>query len=231
MSRSRARRAVLALLALTPLLAACNAILGISDYEKTDCAGGVCDGGSSSSGGPDAGDSGADVGTTPVEAGGSDPVSWAKFVMPNYYQDGAVPEATVPEYIPVIDSDAGAFKDSVSQRVWRPVPSTEDKEYTFAEASKVCTSATGGKWRLPTRIELVTLLDFSRPTTEATAASVFNLKRFKYWTTSFLREPLPNGDSKQTTRRLLVGFDGQAGNVVSAQDEGLAARAICIRAQ
>lgn len=223
MARSKARRVVFVIVGLTPLLAACTGILGISDFHKEECNGGVTD---CVDGGldvfvPDSSfDAKTDGPPNYVDGGGTEPVAWAKWKMPNYPQDGAV---NVPSYDPVANSDAGAVKDSVSQLTWRPVASPDETNKTFSQATAFCAGLKGGAWRLPTRIELVTLLDFSQKS-GATAAPVFKLTSKKYWTTSFYRTT-----AGQTTQRLAIGFDGA--NIVTPVDETESLGAICIQAQ
>lgn len=226
------RRVALAIVGLAPLLAACTGILGISDFHKEECNGGdnTClDSGSNTfdqfapdTGGRDATDDGP---ITFVDGGGTEPVAWARWAMPNY-PDAAV---NVPTYDNVA-GDAGALKDSISTLVWRPVGDNEKTDYTFKDATALCASLRGGVWRLPTRIELVTLLDFSQPSVKASPK--FKLSAKRYWTTSFQR--LANGPSSaaiQTKQRLAVGFDGAPDNVISAVDETTGLGAICIQAQ
>jgi hypothetical protein len=231
MARSKARR--LALVIVAPMLVACNAILGISDYERGECPGGsACldEGGPPDTGPrPDGGnDAGRDATPQAVDAQGAVPVSWARWPMPNYPQ--AEVDANVPTYNPQASSDAGAVVDSVSGLVWRPVADAEKKEFTFDEATKLCTDAKGGTWRLPTRIELVTLLDLGK--TNPTSDPVFRLEAQKYWTTSFWRtDPGPQNTSRQTEERLAIGFDGAPSNVISRINPttGGKARAICVQ--
>lgn len=157
-SDERRRRLAVALAAgCVSATVACNAIIGLSDFEKTECPGRICpyDGGDAttfdvlpSDGGADGGDA-----TTPRGAG---PVSWAHWNMPNYTTDADVPHK--PTYVVTGDT----VQDSVTPIVWKQtiVPGG-DVSYAAAEAA--CNKlGTPGDWRLPKRIELVTLLAYDR---------------------------------------------------------------------
>src|SRR4051812_31554798 len=70
-----------------PFAVACNSLIGLSDFEKGQCAGARC---------VDEGglidqlvEGGADVvQDAPPDVKGADPVSWAKWRMPNYIDGG-----------------------------------------------------------------------------------------------------------------------------------------------
>ncbi len=122
-----------------------------------------------------------------ADAEGSRPVAWAHFVMPNA-QDGGMRDAgfpieNIPEYIEV----SGGLQDSITKRVWRVPVETDKIAMTFKAAQDVCAKAVG--WRVPTRIELVSLLDFSdpRPGQKRLSAKFGDPGREPYWTTSELR--------------------------------------------
>jgi hypothetical protein len=184
---------VLAGFSLTTL--ACNGILGISDYKRGECSGGgVCtDGGFADGPVEDAStDDRPDVRL--ADASGTKPVSWAQFVMPNYAQDGG-PGENIPTYA----ATDGGFVDSVSNLVWsEPIAPADKGLKSYERAQTICASLGGGKWRLPSRIELVTLLDLSRsgvrvdPTFSSTEA-------LQYWTSSEVRVVGGAGSGEQWT--------------------------------
>ena len=150
MARSRLRFATV-VLGLVPGAVACTGILGLSDYEKVECTPGQCVDGGGIDGSLPVRDAEAGV----LDASGTGPVQWPQFRMPNYPQDGG-PDANIVTYT----SDNDTVRDNVSKLVWRKVASPS--ELTFAEAGPFCQSLPGfDRWRLPSRIELVTLLDFS----------------------------------------------------------------------
>src|SRR5689334_3049747 len=85
---ARSRRLVLfaaAALGASSLLA-CAGILGLDEFTKGECAGAKCgDGGLPDAVAPDAGEGGVDGGDG---GAGTEPVSWARWPMPNYAADG-----------------------------------------------------------------------------------------------------------------------------------------------
>lgn len=202
---------------------ACNGILGLSDFDAVECTGGVCDGGAGFDGGDAGGDAGE--GGALVDANGTAPVSWAHFKMPNYPQaDG--PDANIQTYA----ATTGGFVDSVSGLAWRePIPQGELGVHTYEEAKAICAAASSAAltWRLPSRIELVTLLDLTQSpaidkktfsTTEASA----------YWTSSEVR-PFGDGGRLRWTVNFSNGFNSPAG--LGQLDESGKAGVRCIRAQ
>jgi hypothetical protein len=159
---ARPRRAVLTatLTLLVPTALACNSIIGLTDFEKTQCAGARC----ADDGGPLPDqlvvEAGADVVTdAPIDVRGADPVSWPKWPMPNYDGGGAVP---LPNQLNLMVLDGNRIQDNVTGLVWRrsvlPADATQDE----AKAACAALDPTTGPWRLPKRVELITLLDFGR---------------------------------------------------------------------
>lgn len=169
---------------VTSLMLACNGIIGLSDYTRGECSGGgVCE---------DAGDVDVVVvdasdGGPPdakVDASGTKAVRWAQFKMPNYAQDGG-PGENVPKYNEV----AGGFQDSVSELVWgEPILDKDKGGKSYEDALRICAAITsGGSWRLPSRIELVTLLDLGRSGRKIDEATFKSTEGMQYWTTSEVR--------------------------------------------
>jgi hypothetical protein len=187
-SRRSRRLLVFAGLALLPVAAACNALVGLDDYDKVACTGGRCDGGVTTDG-PSEADR-PDI--VLVEAGGAGPVSWARFKMPNYPYD-AGPDAKVDNPM-TYDASPGGYVDAVTKLVWQePIPTGQQGRKTFADARRACTDG----WRLPTRIELITLLDMSTP--GARTASVFaSTEKVEYWTSSEVRPYAQQGGQRWT---------------------------------
>ena len=143
--------------AAVPLVVACNAIIGLSDFEKTECnGGGRCGDG----GVPPIDGNMPDVvvdGDVP-DVRGADPVSWAAWPMPNY-DGGATPPLPRPIEYNVLDKDR--VEDKVTGLVWRRATIGT---MGYDAAKLACgTLEASGLWRLPKRIELVTLLDFGSP--------------------------------------------------------------------
>jgi hypothetical protein len=219
----RARVALGACLAVgLPLLVACNSLIGLSDFEKGACAGGEpCGEGGLpdqlADGGPDAQE---DVRT---DVKGADPVSWAKWPMPNYGEGGA----GAPPRPPLLTSpDAGdVVTDNVTKLVWW---SALLPEVTSSEAADdACRKLTDGQWRAPKRIELVTLLDYSK-----TAAPYVDSTKFKgiindvVWTTSEVR---PLAASRNEQLYWLVDFTN--GSVLRQPSPSFKADVLCVRAK
>ncbi|CAN5818982.1 hypothetical protein BH11MYX4_BH11MYX4_68110 [soil metagenome] len=183
MARSdRKRLAFVGLVALAvPTLLACNAIIGLSDFEKVECAGTRCgDGG----GQPDViNQPDVVVSDAPIEARGANPVSWAAWPMPNY--DGGA--EFLPHPIKYAPLGLDRVKDTVTGLVWR----TSTLPAVPYEAAKLACSTLDpatGPWRLPKRIELVTLLDFSRkPPAFLIGPEFTNVKNVTVWTSSEYR--------------------------------------------
>lgn len=180
----RARFALGGALALgLPLVVACNSLIGLSDFEKGSCAGGEpCPdgGGRPDQVSPDAGDARADGAA--VDAKGADPVSWAKWPMPNYLEAG--PGLPLPSPPLVVNGD-GTVLDTVTKLVWSSAVVPGD--FTAIQAEGKCqTLAPSGSWRAPKRIELVTLLDYSLPTF-VDRSKFKDVKNYRVWTTSEVR--------------------------------------------
>ena len=157
-SRSRRRRLAVGITVAfaLPFGVACNSLIGLSDFEKGECAGARC---------PDEGgflDVFVDGGTEASKDAapdvlGADPVSWAKWRMPNHeVADGGMPPTAMP-----LVGGAGIVMDPTTGLVWRSSPLANS--FKASEAEAACRKVTvDGPWRAPKRIELVTLLDYSK---------------------------------------------------------------------
>ncbi len=187
MAASR-RQTVVVVGACAMALAACDAILDLGQYHDVPCAidcgsglkesgiGPVSDATADTTTMPE---SGADAGTdADADAGDvslpdSEPVPtahelWAHWPMPN--PDAALgPESSTALPNPMTydagaDGGAAVVYDVVTQLTW----SRQAKGATsYADAWGACSLGTG--WRVPTRIELVSLIDFTRiPTLDTT---------------------------------------------------------------
>lgn len=194
MARSDKRRLVRvgAVLAacVAPLLAACNAIIGLSDFEKVECSGGVCDGGIDVNV-PDAPRDAPTDSPTLVDGGGTAPVRWANFIMPNY---DAGPDSGIPN-APTMSPTAGGLKETKSGLSWE-LGSDGNLQISYADAAKYCANKAGGPWRVPSRIELVTLLDYTKPTRRFD--SQFKGQSGVYWTSSEVRPFSPTAPQHWT---------------------------------
>jgi hypothetical protein len=190
MALSRAHRRLVLVTALAlPLALACNGLIGLSDFDRVECTGGRCgDGGASFDATLVDGPDGA-LDAAPVDAAGMKPVSWAAWRMPNY--DAGTDATDNPmSYSPT--GDAVGVRDDVTSLVWRHPMPAEAASKTFDDAQKLCASLTPGSWRLPSRIELVTLLDLGQASSKPKIDPVFQspapgTSLSKYWTFSEVR--------------------------------------------
>jgi hypothetical protein len=219
--RSRRRRLALGLtvaLAL-PFGVACNSLIGLSDFEKGQCAGARC---------PDEGgfidqlveDGGTDAPKdAPPDVLGTDPVSWAKWPMPNYeVADGGVPPTALP-----LVAGAGIVTDPNTGITWRSSPLPNSLKANEAEAA--CRKVTvDGPWRAPKRIELVTLLDYSKPKPFVDTTVFTDLGLDTVVTTSEVR---PFAATNPARQYWVVDFGA---GTVEPLAVSVAAKVLCVRA-
>ena len=209
----------LACSAAIPLVVACNGIIGLSDYTRGECSGGgVCgDGGLTDT---LLGDGSPDVKIdAKTDASGTLPVSWAAWPMPNY--DAGTPIDNSPMgYDPIANQ---GFEDRITGLVWRhPMPTSELVSYQ--KALEICS----GEWRLPSRIELVTLLDLGQsgakidPVFKVDAGTV----QGAYWTFSEVRSVFREFGSDGERKHWVVDF-GTGG--LDKRDEGGQAAVRCVK--
>ncbi len=172
----RVRLAVFGGVALfAPALVACSALLGLDEFEKGECPGARC----SDDGGFDASprrDSGSDASDAKADAPrGAGPVSWARWPMPSWDGGGA----NEPQYTDLGDE---TVRETRTGLVWRK---SEGPASAYAAAESFCRQlAPVGEWRLPKRIELVTLLDYGRPAAQPKIDPIFQATNQAAWTSS-----------------------------------------------
>lgn len=147
------RLIALGCLGLAVAVAGCNLVLGLDKLKKCpeECDGGDA-GGLDASGDADAGDAPFDAFVLPD--GASEASSWANFRMENppaEVQAGA-PQASSASF----DAGTGFVHDDVTGRFWNLTAGTAD---SIEGATAFCSGLAPGTWRVPTRIELATLLD------------------------------------------------------------------------
>jgi hypothetical protein len=208
-----------ALALVLPFGVACNSLIGLSDFEKGQCAGARC---------PDEGglvdqlvvDGGTDAPVdAPPDVKGADPVSWAKWRMPNYGDSGpGLPPTAAP-----LVAAGGIVSDPTTGLVWRSSPLPNSQKANDAEAA--CRKVTvDGPWRAPKRIELVTLLDYSKskPFVDTTAFTDLGLDTVV--TTSEVRPFVPTDPARQYW---VVDFGA---GTVEPLPVGVAAKVLCVRA-
>jgi hypothetical protein len=225
MARSRRRISLAAVvLVVAPAAAvalgalACNSIVGLSDFERGECPGARCDVGQFD-GGVDAG-ADADLDARADVTRGADPVSWARWEMPNYSYAG--PDGSVlprqPEYTIAGETVSAKF----TRLTWRRAPL--DGDFTLEDARAACEALTeDGPWRLPKRIELVTLLDYGRPKPHIDT-DAFRVANVRVWSSSEVR-PFVGGPEQKYWH---VNFDNGA---VDVQEAKHSAKALCVRGQ
>ena len=97
------------------------------------------------------------------------PSVWASWPMPNPASSGLAQAVSYDVTQP------GVALDKITGLMWQRELEATDLQYTFNDAGAYCSALEAGgycDWRLPTRIELVSLVDFTR-TNPAVDAAVF----------------------------------------------------------
>lgn len=172
-------------------LGACVQIVGMDDPtlvdrldEPTASSGGGGKGSSSSSSssGKPGSTSGSGASSSSSSSGGNGSVAsvWADWPMPNPASAGLPNPANY-----VVDSLSDSVLDSVTKLTWQRavVPS----EMSLAEAKAYCEGlvASGfGDWRLPSRIELVSLVDYTKTAPAIDATAFPETPGAVFWTSS-----------------------------------------------
>lgn len=213
MARSR-RRALLAVAAATgvPLLVACNALIGLDDFDKVECSGLRC----GDAGLPDVTPD-VSLDAKPDAAEGADPVSWARWRMPNY--DGG-PDANLSNPPAYDTSVPGEVLDTITKLVWqKKLVDTGGVDFDEKGAAEACARITPGRWRLPKRIEVVTLLDYGRPAPFINPA--FDVPAVKVWSSSEVRPFVGGAEQKYWA----VDFEGAVVQETSTQR----LRVLCVK--
>ncbi len=223
------RKAFLAALTALGALASCQGILGLGKFKDCTEKGADC----SVDGRPDAP---IDVDTDSSADGGADadadaefPVpdgavrsSWAAWRMPNSREpgDGGPQPSSYGNYGPLLVDATPAVIETLSNLVW--LNTNDVLASRFEEARDAC-AGQGPGWRLPTRIELVTLLDYGSDAGNFLPSPAFftNLGPGTYWTSSVA------GNNGKDTLFWVVDFS--RGTVVRATRINEASRVVCIR--
>lgn len=172
------------------MLAACNAVLGLGDYEKVTCAR-DCDAATDApvDTGAAPGDAAVDVGLD-VEAGSYSPArGWASWRMPNPVDEAGLPNPHKYDG----GADAGIIYDERTALTWEASISAPSIDAVAASAR--CTSLSASRfgaytdWRLPTRIELVSIVDYTRDAGAAIDPVFARTPGDRFWTQSPLPPP------------------------------------------
>jgi hypothetical protein len=174
-------------------LVGCNAVLGIEAPDDTTSSSGtqtvtVMPGESGGSG-----SGGSTSMSTPVTEGGApsapvDPalLAWAQWPMPNPASAG-LPNAQSYD----TTSFAGVVLDSITGLEWQE--QIDAMSYTFTDAATYCggLTLTGGAWRVPTRIELLSLVDYTNPNPVIDVNAFPDTPSDYFWTSStFAGDPM-----------------------------------------
>jgi hypothetical protein len=172
--RTTAARAGLGLAAI--VIGGCNAVLGI--HEPFDLDGSVSIDATGPTPRPDAMRT-PDGGPTPADAAAFSQHRWADWPMPN------PPSSMLPNPQSYDTTRTpGVVFDRITKLAWqRTVP---DGVFTWTDALAFCTSLdlAGGSWRLPSRIELLSILDFTQPGPVIDPKAFPNTPGVPFWTAS-----------------------------------------------
>lgn len=202
-----------------PLLVACNALIGLSDFEKGNCSGGEpC---ANEGGQPDQlVEAGPDVrADVQADVKGADPTAWPRWPMPNYGEAGP----GEPPRAPKLTLTGDTVTDGVTGLAWRST--LLPTEVTLREVASECAKVPNGPWRAPKRIELVTLLDYSRKSPFIDTTKFTNVLNDKVWTTSEVR---PFVADKPDQPYWVVNFETGAVEPLRADFK---ANVLCVRAK
>lgn len=174
----RSRRLLFPAIAIVSAIAAfaCNALVGLDKFDKVDCGTGQCAADVLVLGDVDFNDSQAPPPDSSLGDVVSKPAKWAHWVMPNpVYDAGLVVDADLHfEQL----SGAGVVTEARTALIWDIGElDTTATAMTEQGAENYCAKLTtsGQKWRVPTRIELVTLLDFTQSSNQPALGSFFKV--------------------------------------------------------
>ena len=209
MARSFWRAILLSMIVMTLEASGCSAsssspkdggsggtnVAGDSGSGRAGVGGGATAGAQGTAGGAGAGAAGSAAGKGGGSAGAAggagggavDPlIEWAEWPMPNGPVDVAAGAPNLENYT---DNGDGTVTDNVTKLMWQQaVPSTK---YTWSAVLAYCPTLTLGghvDWRIPTAIELLSLVDYSVgddsvvPTIDATMFPATPLEPF--WTST-----------------------------------------------
>jgi hypothetical protein len=169
-------------LLLLSCLGACNAMLGIDAPEQAPLSEvsekpghGLRDAGSAPSA-PGAGDGDAQV---DEEEDPPSPYAWAAWPMPNPVTGSGAGNTQIFE-----TRERGVVIDSTTALSWQQSVRAQPRSRDEAEAYCAELELAGGGFRLPSRIELLSLIDFTQSTTYLDPKAFPDAPHVKYWTSS-----------------------------------------------
>lgn len=224
MAPSRRRRIFFTLAVAAFTAIACNGIVGLDEYKRAQCTDYDC--GLVDSNFPDTlrPDVGQPDGSLPDGGEGTAPVSWARWRMPNYAVSGALDAGPPPPTLPNLTPAAGQVDDNVSTLAWKNAVEKAGAPITFDEAKGTCGNIEPkGTWRLPSRIELVTLLDYGHAKPFIDKAKFVDPPTQRVWTFSEVR-PI----DRAAPRHWTVNFDNGA---VEPEIDSNRAAVLCVKAK
>ena len=171
----------------------------------------------SGAGGASGGASGMGGNTRPDCGGWSPANDWARWKMPN-------PAATgLPNPASYLDLGDGTVRDQVTGLVWQR--DVSQATYEWQQAKEYCTSLNlaNGTWRLPTRIELFSLVDFTKegPGPMLDTAAFPDAPNEKFWSST----PIASSCSSAC----VVDFRTGAARYASVDSSESALRARCVQ--
>ncbi len=202
---------------------ACNGIIGLDDYERVQCTGLVCDGGNRFDG-PSI-DAATDGNRSEGGGQGTDPVSWARWRMPNYVLPDAGSSEVLDNPPDLTGPNGPEITDNTTQLVWRSTVEPVGNNVPLADARKACGDLSAREragWRLPKRIELVTLLDYGHAPPFIDRSKFADFPRARVWTSSEVR-PIDNALPKFW----IVNFD--TGEVAQEAASERIAAVLCVK--
>jgi hypothetical protein len=142
------------------------------------------------------------------------PNAWASWLMPNPVRSGLTNPASY-----TVSADGNQVTDNVTGLIWQRT--VDSRKLTWQDAKQACAclpndGAAG--WRLPSRIELASIADWTTSTPSIDSSAFPNTPSESFWSSS-----LVNGDLGLS---FLVDFDSSH---TSYSDMGYAYRARCVR--
>jgi hypothetical protein len=136
-------------------------------------------GGGTGSGGTSSGTGGGSNGAAPDGGGSAVEFAWAEWPMPNPGTSG-LPYPQAYDFTATV----GVVADKVTNLKWQQA--IDGAAFGWADAQALCSGLTlaGGGWRLPTRIELLSIVDFTNPNPLNDLRAFPGTPQARFWTSS-----------------------------------------------
>jgi hypothetical protein len=152
---------------------------GAGGSGNTTGGSGATGGRGTGSGGTSSGTGGGSNGAAPDGGGRTVEFAWAEWPMPN-------PGTSGLPYPQAYDTTTtmGVVVDKVTSLKWQQA--IDGGAFSWAEAQAFCAGLTlaGGAWRLPTRIELLSIVDFTSPNPLIDLRAFPGTPQARFWTSS-----------------------------------------------